>query len=59
MVQKNPLLKAEDLLNEGIPAGKVMGKLLLEAEKIAVNEKILDKAHLLKKLKTNELWPFR
>jgi poly(A) polymerase len=59
MVQKNPLLKAEDLLNEGIPSGKVMGKLLLEAEKIAVNEKILDKAHLLKKLKTTELWPFR
>jgi poly(A) polymerase len=54
---KNPLIKAEDLLLEGIPKGKIMGALLKEAETICINERILDKHLLMKKLKSSINWP--
>lgn len=59
IIMKNPLIKAEDLIDKGIPKGPLMGKLLKEAEKISINEKILDKELLLKKLSSKDLWPFK
>lgn len=54
---KNPLIKAEDLIDEGIPQGKIMGSLLKEAQSISINERILDKQLLIKRLKTSINWP--
>lgn len=55
--QKNPILKSDDLIALGIRQGKLMGQLIKEAEKISINQKILDKSVLLKKLKNSDLWP--
>lgn len=49
---KNPLIRAEDLLKEGISPGIQMGKLLKEAERISINEDLHDKSIVLIKLKT-------
>lgn len=54
--EKNPYLRADDLLKAGVPPGEKMGKLLKEAMRIAVNEGIEDKAKLLEKLKKSSLW---
>ncbi len=59
MIQKNPMIHSEDLILEGIPKGKIMGLLLKEAEKISVNEKLLEKQPILKKLKHSIYWPFK
>ncbi|MBX9922817.1 MAG: CCA tRNA nucleotidyltransferase [Rhabdochlamydiaceae bacterium] len=48
---KSPLIRAEDLLKEGISPGVQMGKLLKEAEKIAINEDLHEKSIVLEKLK--------
>ena len=54
---KTPVVCAKDLEKENIPAGVLMGKLLKEAEKIAILEKIEDPAIVIGKLKTLDLWP--
>ena len=57
--KKKPLISASDLINEGVPPGQLMGLILKEAEKLSINEKILDQSQLLKRLKTSEIWPFK
>lgn len=54
---KTPVVTAKDLENVGIMAGILMGKLLKEAEKIAIIEKIEDCATVIEKLKKTDLWP--
>src|SRR5690606_6875942 len=56
---KNPVVSSKALMEEGVPAGKLMGQLLKEAEKLSINHKILDKDQLLKKLKSSSSWPFK
>lgn len=51
-----PLVSAELLINEGIKPGKQMGKLLLESEKIAINENLEDPRETLSLLKKTEYW---
>ena len=48
---KKPLVGSEELLSIGIPAGKEMGKLLREAEDLAINYNLSDPAEVLAKLK--------
>lgn len=47
---KNPLVKSDDLKALGIQPGIQMGKLLKEAERIAINEQIEEKEAVLKRL---------
>lgn len=47
---KNPVVKSTDLLKAGVAPGKEMGRLLLEAEKISINEQIEDPDPILKRL---------
>lgn len=47
---KNPLVKAQDLIELGIAPGEKMGILLKEAEKISINEELQDKAAVLRLL---------
>lgn len=54
---KTPVVTAKDLEQEGISPGILMGKLLKEAEKIAILEKIEDCAAVIKTLKKSDLWP--
>jgi poly(A) polymerase len=53
---KNPIIKSEHLTQEGIQPGIRMGRLLREAERIAVNEQLEEKEQVLKKLKETKLW---
>lgn len=53
---KTPLLRAEDLVQEGIKPSKKMGLLLQEAERLSVNLGIEDRALLLQALRASPLW---
>lgn len=53
---KNPYLKAEHLIGEGIKPGERMGDLLEEGMRIAVNEDITDPKKLTSILKKSSLW---
>jgi len=55
--EKDPLVRALHLKEQGIVPGKNMGLLLNLAEKIAINEKINDPDEIIKKLKDTPLWP--
>ena len=59
IIHKKPVISSDDLIQEGIPKGKIMGLLLKEAEKISVNEKLLEKGPILKRLKNSSYWPFK
>lgn len=54
--QKNPLVKAEHLLKEGIEPGVHLGKLLKEAERLAANKGLTSKDDVLNLLKKSDLW---
>lgn len=54
---KDPIVKAEHLMLHHIKAGKIMGQLLNEAEKISINQKILDVHNIIEILKKSEFWP--
>lgn len=54
---KDPVVKSKDLLDAGITPGALMGKLLKEAEKIAINESLSDPKAVILKLKNGPLWP--
>ncbi len=54
---KTPLIRAKDLMEMGIVAGKEMGMLLKEAEKISINDEIEEKEVILEKIKKSPLWP--
>jgi poly(A) polymerase len=57
IVNQTPLLSAKQLLQEGIKPSPLLGKLLQEAERIAVNESLEDSEILLQRLKKGPLWP--
>lgn len=50
------LVRAEDLMREGIEPGKKMGLLLKEAERISVNQGIEDRAKIIEQLKKTKLF---
>jgi len=50
---KNPVLRAKDLIKEGIKPGKKMGLLLKEAEKISVDQGIDNPEQVIKILKSS------
>lgn len=54
---KDPCLKAEDLIKQNIKPGILLGQLLKQGEKIAINENISDKKSLIEALKKTDLWP--
>lgn len=54
---KRPLVTAADLMQIGIQPGELMGQLLNEAERIAIDESIQEKLVLLDRLKGLEIWP--
>lgn len=53
---KNPVVRAEHLMKEGIAPGQKMGKLLKEAERIAINGSLEDPGAVMKLLKQSPLW---
>ncbi len=55
--EKRPLIKANDLLEEGITPSPKMGQLLKEAERISINTLSEDKKEILSLLKKQPLWP--
>lgn len=56
---KKPLVSSIHLKEEGIPPGAQFGRLLKEAERIAVNYDYSEPAHVLTQLKQSDLWPNR
>lgn len=54
---KTPLVTSSDLIKAGIPAGALLGKLLKEAERIAINENIESIDLVIEKLKQTPMWP--
>lgn len=57
ITERRPLITSKLLRDEGIVPGKVMGALLREAERIAVNEDFQTPAKVLTVLKVLPLWP--
>lgn len=55
--EKQPYLRAKDLIDEGIEPGEQLGKLLKEGMRLAVNEEIEDPQSIIAKLKKSPLWP--
>lgn len=53
---KNPIVRAEHLMNEGVAPGKAMGELLKEAEKISINQNIEDRKTIIDELKKSFHW---
>jgi len=53
----DPIVKAEHLKMCHINPSKLMGQLLQEAEKISINQKILDPLKVIDELKKSPLWP--
>lgn len=54
---KDPVVKSKDLITAGISPGILMGKLLKEAEKIAINQNLSDPQAIIALLKSSLLWP--
>ncbi len=56
-IQSNsPIVRAEDLIKQGIAPSVKMGKLLKEAEKISINQDIEDREVIIALLKQSPLW---
>lgn len=53
---QNPVVKAKDLEKEGILPGPLMGRLLKEAEKISINERLEDPVEVIEILKKLPVW---
>ena len=53
---KNPYLRAEHLMQEGIEPGEIMGDLLEEGMRIAINKEIEDPQEIINALKKSSLW---
>jgi poly(A) polymerase len=53
---QKPLVSSKDLIDLGVAPGKKMGLLLREAERLAINEQIHDKKHVLDLLKQHSIW---
>lgn len=56
---KQPIVRAEHLIHQGVQPGVRLGKLLKEAERISINEEIEDRDTILSLLKEHPLWPYR
>ena len=56
---KQPVVRAEHLIHQGVQPGVRLGKLLKEAERISINEEIEDRDTVLSLLKGHPLWPYR
>ncbi len=54
---RQPILTAQDLIQEGITPSPLLGDLLREGEKIAANAEIKEKEKLLERIKQSSLWP--
>jgi poly(A) polymerase len=54
--EKNPVVRSADLIQLGIKPGVIMGKLLKEAERIAINENLEESSAVLAQLKETPLW---
>lgn len=57
IITKDPVLKSELLIKEGIKPSPLMGTLLKIAEKISIDQKIEDAHILIQILKESDLWP--
>lgn len=57
LVEKKPLVTSRVLKDYGIPPGKVMGSLLKEAERLAIENDLHDPAEVITLLKETSLWP--
>ncbi len=55
--ERTPLVTSKDLLDLHIAPGKMMGLLLKEAERIAINQQIEDKKQVLVLLQKTSFWP--
>ncbi|MFA6119491.1 MAG: CCA tRNA nucleotidyltransferase [Parachlamydiales bacterium] len=53
----DPVLKSDHLKMHHINPGIMMGKLLLEGEKISTNKKIFNPLEIIEELKKTNLWP--
>ncbi len=53
----DPVVKSDDLLQAGISPGVLMGKLLKEADRIAINENLFEVGPILDRLRESPLWP--
>ena len=53
---KKPIVNAEHLMQAGIAPGKKMGKLLEEAERIAVNQNLDNREMIIKALQNSPFW---
>jgi len=53
---KDPLVRSEDLVKEGVRPGRQMGLLLREAERLAVNAFLETKEEVLRRLRESSLW---
>lgn len=54
---KKPLITAAWLQAAGVASGKILGALLKEAERIAIQEDLHDPQIVMARLKANSLWP--
>lgn len=54
---KKPLVNAAILQQHGVPPGKNMGKLLKEAERMAINYNLHEPDKIIEKLKQLPIWP--
>lgn len=57
ILEKRPLLKAEDLQKEGVKPGPSLGILLKEGERLSTNALLEDKNEVIERLKNHPLWP--
>ena len=53
----DPVVKSDTLLKAGIQPGVTMGKLLKEADRIAINEQLDEPAQVVERLKRLPIWP--
>lgn len=53
----DPIVKSNDLMRHGIAPGKIMGQLLTEADRIAVNEQLFEVNSVIDRLKQTPFWP--
>lgn len=59
VIEKRPLVNACLLQSEGILPSPVMGKLIKEAEKIAISQDLNEPMQILRILKNCEFWPIK
>lgn len=56
MQSKNPVVRAEHLIKEGVAPSKTMGLLLQEAERVSINHHLQDPERVIALLKHSALW---